>query len=349
MSSHVDLPLPRVASPILLSHPGHVAGQSATPRTGYSTYRQVNLLLHATPSAAEQADDEGSLPLHVAARSAASPAVVKALLKRFPAAARRCDDSGGLPLHVALGGYAVTSGLARYTSAPISPLTHVIPHRSRLSLMSSPTDLASHLSISHRSRLSPLYLPPISQPDQTVATLLEAFIDGAKVRDSSHMLPLDLALESGASDRVLAGLIAADMPVARMPSPALESALLTERGRRTPAGWGVAGVPPTLLRAAPLPCASPTPTESKRGPHPPTHTRTPPTHDGRSGRHPDREALLQLGARGGGRPLRRCGAPSAGTDQGAGLRLRSARVRSLECEEQEEQARRLARPQVSAT
>ncbi|GMI11500.1 hypothetical protein TrRE_jg12232, partial [Triparma retinervis] len=63
----------------------------------------IEVLLSAFPTAARLADDNGRLPLHVAAWKSAPPKVIELLLERNPSAATKLTRDGNLPLHLAAG------------------------------------------------------------------------------------------------------------------------------------------------------------------------------------------------------------------------------------------------------
>ncbi|GMI47525.1 hypothetical protein TrCOL_g13167 [Triparma columacea] len=61
----------------------------------------IEVLLSAFPTAAWLADDNGRLPLHVAAWRSAPPKVIAILLEKNPSAAMKVTRDGNLPLHLA--------------------------------------------------------------------------------------------------------------------------------------------------------------------------------------------------------------------------------------------------------
>ena len=72
--------------------------RSTMPPDSVRRTRCLAALLAAYSEAAKEKDDDGRLPLHVAAGSKASVAVVAALLEAYPEAAKEKGREGNLPL-----------------------------------------------------------------------------------------------------------------------------------------------------------------------------------------------------------------------------------------------------------
>jgi serine/threonine protein kinase len=87
--------------------PLHLAARNKT-----ASSEVIAALLTAHPGGAEEKDDNGNLPLHMAAANNASSEVIAALLTAHPGGATEKDDNGILPLHMAAANNASSEVIA---------------------------------------------------------------------------------------------------------------------------------------------------------------------------------------------------------------------------------------------
>eukprot|EP00588_Corethron_pennatum_P035410 CAMPEP_0194348274 /NCGR_PEP_ID=MMETSP0171-20130528/106445_1 /TAXON_ID=218684 /ORGANISM="Corethron pennatum, Strain L29A3" /LENGTH=1321 /DNA_ID=CAMNT_0039115603 /DNA_START=354 /DNA_END=4320 /DNA_ORIENTATION=- len=164
-------------------------------------------------ASAKEEDDDGKLPLHLAAEWKASDAVVAALLEANPHAAKETDKAYRYPLHLA----------AEYKASKevVNALLKAYPEAAQLRTdhrNSLPDDLAQkELSEIYNNTLGsrPLLIAAkCSAPEEVVEMLWEAFPDAAKKKDNEGFTPLAWLLTQGTpSGKLVTEMLKLDMPI----------------------------------------------------------------------------------------------------------------------------------------
>jgi len=153
----------------------------------------VKFLLEKAPEGAytmihrPKGDSGGGLPLHVACRHHSNLSIITGLLAENFSSCKRSDENGDLPLHLLLrNGEAVE----------------------QVTVKTILTCFAAAISRTDKNGDLPLAIAIKSECNQSVVNyLLMQYPDGAKVLDSDGHTNLHLALQHGADDRSLLGLL----------------------------------------------------------------------------------------------------------------------------------------------
>ena len=138
-----------------------------------------------TPAAAALKDEDGKIPLHIAALKKASPVVIKALLAAYPEGAETTASDGFLPVNKAL--------------------TFSAPEESIKLLLDA---YPESMSIKDKNGFYPLHTHLLNATEGVTLVLLDGYPDACKAKDSKHgYLPLHLAAKSAAPVEVVKAVL----------------------------------------------------------------------------------------------------------------------------------------------